>query len=307
MGRWRSQGIGELISRRARLGSVILVAALAVSACTRGAVDELPAPPTTGPTTSSTARPDLSGVALAGVPGTTSTTVLITPGEATLQGIVTGPEGPVAGATVLIERLIDDGVGSATIPTGADGRWSAPLIIGGRYRVRAWRAPDLALTTPQSFFLESKETRDLQIPVEAFSGVVVTSAMAPSPPIIDEPARLVVRSYTRSVDELGIVRNEPLPSVQLELTGSGQWRVETPNPAFADSTGRADWLVRCSSLGSHALSVRVGGGDEAFPLKLAACASSDAAPTAGQDDATNETGSTSTTRRRPSSSTTEDG
>ncbi|HUR50068.1 MAG TPA: carboxypeptidase-like regulatory domain-containing protein [Acidimicrobiales bacterium] len=293
-----------MISSRARLVALLVAAVLVTAACTRGAVDELPAPPTTGPTTSSTARPDLSGVALAGVPGTTSTTVLLTPGEATLQGVVTGPDGPVPGATVLIERLVEEGVGGATIPTGPDGRWSAPAILGGRYRVRAWRAPDLALTTPHSFFLESKETRDLEVQVQPFSGVVVTSAMAPSPPVIDETVRLVVRSYTRSVDDQGIVRNQPLPSVQLELAGSSQWRVETVNPTFADDTGRGDWLVRCSSLGTHALSVRVGGGGTAFPLELAPCAASDAAPTAGQDGTTNETGSTSTTRRRASSSTT---
>ena len=289
-----------------RAVSMVAVGALALAGCTKGAVDELPAPPTTGPTTSSTARPDLSGVELAGVPGTTTTTVPVGPGEATLQGIVTGPDGAVPGATVLIERLVGDGVGAAMVPTGPDGRWSAPQILGGRYRVRAWRAPDLALTSPASFFLESKETRDLEVKVQAFSGVVVTSAMAPSPPVIDETARLVVRTYTRSVDEQGIVRNEPVPSVQLELTGSGQWRVETANPAVADETGRADWLVRCLSLGSHSLGVRVGGG-EALALKIPACAASDAAPTAGEDDATNETGpSTSTTRRRASSSTTEE-
>ena len=292
-----------MITPRARLLSALLLIVTMV-ACTKGAVDELPAPPTTGPTTSSTARPDLSGVALAGVPGTTSTTVLLTPGEATLQGIVVGPDGPLAGATVLLERLVDEGVGAATIPTGPDGRWSAPMILGGRYRVRAWRAPDLALTTPESVFLESKETRDVEVRVQPFSGLVVTSAIAPSPPVIDEPVRLVVRTYTRSVDEQGIVRNQQLPSVQVELTGSSQWRVETANPTFADGTGRADWLLRCVSLGTHSLAVRVGGG-EAFALKLPACAASDAAPTAGEDDATNETG-TSTTRRRPSSSTTED-
>lgn len=294
-----------MITRRARIGAALLVAVLTLAACTRGAVDELPAPPTTGPTTSSTARPDLSGVPLAGVPGATTTTVPVGPGEATLQGIVMGPDGIVPGATVLVERLVGDGVGGVAVAAGPDGRWSAPLILGGRYRVRAWRAPDLALTTPASFFLESKESREIEVKVQPYSGVVVTSAIAPSPPVVDETVRLVVRTYTRSVDEQGIVRNEPLPSVEVELTGSGQWEVETPNPAVADATGRVDWLVRCVSLGSHSLAVRVGGGGEALPLKIPPCATTDAAPTAGEDDATNETGpSTSTTRRRASSSTT---
>ena len=258
----------------ARLVALSLLVLL-MAACTRGAVDELPAPPTTGPTTSTTARPDLSGVVLADVPGTTTTTVVLTPGEASLQGVVTGPDGLVAGATVLIERLVGDGAGAATLVTGADGKWTAPNILGGRYRVRAWRAPDLALTTPLSFFLENKESRDTDLKVESYSGVVVTSAVAPSPPVVEEPVRVVVRAYTRSVDEQGIVRNQALPSVQLELIGSSQWRVETANPTFADETGRADWILRCENLGSHALAVRVGGGGEAQPLRLPACATSD--------------------------------
>ena len=305
MGHRGGTGGGRYV--RTPRGLLIGLVTLAVAgACTRGAVDELPAPPTTGPTTSTTARPDLSGVVLADVPGTTSTTIPLGPGEATLQGIVTAPDGAVPGATVLIERLVGDGAGAATIVAGPDGRWVAPQILGGRYRVRAWRAPDLALTTPASFFLAAKETRDLEVKVQPFSGVVVTSAIAPSPPIVDEPVRLVVRAYTRSVDEAGIVRNQPLPSIQVELTGSGQWRVETANPAFADETGRADWLLRCASLGTHSLAVRLGTGGEALPLKIPACATSDIEPTAGEDDATNETGpSTSTTRRRASSSTTD--
>ena len=294
-----------MIIQRVRIVVVLPVAVLLLSACTRGAVDELPAPPTTGATTSTTARPDLSGAELAGVPGTTTTTVPVGPGEATLQGIVMAPEGAVPGATVLVERLVGDGAGGVVVAAGPDGRWVVPQILGGRYRVRAWRAPDLALTSPESFFLESKETRDVEVRVQPYSGVVVTSAIAPSPPVVDETIRLVVRTYTRSVDEQGIVRNEPLPSVQVELTGSGQWEVETPNPAFADATGRADWLVRCLSLGTHSLAVRVGGG-EALALKIPPCATTDAAPTAGEDDATNETGpSTSTTRRRGSTSTTD--
>lgn len=288
-----------MTERFTRLVALALLAGL-LAACTRGAVDELPAPPTTGPTTSTTERPDLSGVVLADVPGTTTTTVALTPGEARLQGVVIARDGLVPGATVLIERLVGDGVASATVTTGSDGKWSAVGILGGRYRVRAWRAPDLALTTPLSFFLENKESRDTDLRLESYTGVVVTSAIAPSPPVVDEPVRLVVRTYTRSVDEQGIVRNQPVPGVQVELTGSSQWKVETANPTFADDTGRAEWILRCGNLGSHALAVRIGGGTEAQALRVPACATSDAETPAGP----NEGGTTTSTTRRPTTSTT---
>ncbi|MBW3536282.1 MAG: hypothetical protein KY395_00750 [Actinobacteria bacterium] len=282
----------------ARLVVVALITVV-MGGCTGGAVDELPAPPTTGPTTSTTERPDLSGVVLAEVPGTTTTTVALTPGEARLQGVVTAREGLVAGATVLIERLVGDGVASATVTTGPDGVWSAVGILGGRYRVRAWRAPDLALTTPLSFFLENRESRDTDLRLESYTGVVVTSAVAPSPPIVDEPVRLVVRAYTRSVDEQGIVRNQAVPGVQMELTGSSQWKVETANPTFADDTGRAEWILRCGNLGTHALAVRVGGGADAQALRVPACATSDEEVPGSPS----EGGATTSTTRRTTTST----
>lgn len=292
---------------RLRIGLLVLLMSTLLASCTRGAVDDLPAPPPTRPTTSTTARPDLSGVALAGVPGaTTSTSVLLGPGEASFDGVVVGPSGPVPGATVLLERLVGQEVASAVLTTGADGRWSAEAVLGGRWRVRAWRAPDLALTTPESLFLEEAEKRELQLTVEEFTGVTVTSSIAPAPPIVDELSRLVVRAFTRSVQEDGIVRNEPLPFVELSLAGSSQWRVESSNPTTADGTGKGEWLARCTSPGNHTLAVRVAGG-QALTLKLPACAltpDDPADPEQGDSDADGGSGSTSTSRRRTTTSET---
>ncbi len=278
---------------------------LLLGACTRGAVDDLPAPPPTRPTTSTTARPDLSGVALAGVPGaTTSTSVLLGPGKASFEGIVIGPSGPVAGATVLLERLIGEGVASATLATGPDGRWKADAVLGGRWRVRAWRAPDLALTVPESLFIEEVEKRQLELTLQEFTGVVVTASVAPSPPIVDEPSRLVVRAFTRSVQEDGVVRNEPLPFVELSLAGSSQWRVESSNPTTADGTGKGEWFARCVSPGNHTLAVRVAGG-QPLTLKLPPCALTPEDPAVEEGDGSEPadgSGSTSTSRRRTTTS-----
>jgi hypothetical protein len=284
----------------------LLACAAVLPACTRGAVDELPAPPPTRPATSTTARPDLSGVALAGVPGTTSTSVLLGPGKATLSGVVSAPDGVVPGATVLLERLEREGVATAVLSTGPDGRWEAANVLGGRWRIRAWRAPDLAQTTPESVYVEEAEKRQIDLKVEVFRGVVVTSSIAPSPPLVDEPANLVVRAFTRSVDENGIVRNQVLPSVEMSLAGSSNWRVDSANPTQADSSGRASWLVRCTNAGSSSLAVRVANSAEALPLRLPACALTAEEPPAEEPPADDGSGSTtSTTRRRTTTSTTE--
>ena len=93
-------------------------------------------------------------VAEGAVPGaTTSTVPRIGPGAATLNGTVIGPEGPVGGATVEADRLVGDQVAATQTTTAADGSWSISSILGGRYRIRAWQQPSLAVTTPQILFL----------------------------------------------------------------------------------------------------------------------------------------------------------
>lgn len=278
-----------------------LAVALAIlsGACTRGELGELPAPPTTGPTTSTTARPDLSAAELAGVPGATTTTVAIGPGRAVLKGVVRAPDGLVPAATVLIERLAGSGVASAQVITDASGNWMAPDILGGRYRVRAWRAPDFALTSPASFFLESQETKELALELESFAGIGITSAIAPDPPIVDEPAQLVVRAFTRTVDGDGIVRSQGISNVEMELTGSGTWRVESANPTQANEDGEAQWLLRCTRSGSHPLGVIVASQPETNRLELSAC-------TTGEEASPAEEPTTSTTVRPRTTTTTDD-
>ena len=111
-----------------------------------------PAPPPTAPAAVSTTTPTIANLAvvpLAAVAGRTTTTLAVGPGGATLPGRSSGPAGPVGGADIHIERLVGDRVAAADVIAKADGTLDAcPASLGGRYRVRAWRAPDLALTDP---------------------------------------------------------------------------------------------------------------------------------------------------------------
>ena len=289
---------------------VLCAAALVVSACSRDEIANLKPPPTFADTTT-TAAVDLSQVNLAGVPGRMTTTVQIGPGGATLAGAVIGPEGPVPGAVVHAERLVGDGIAAADVVTQPDGRWVMPGILGGRYRVRAWRAPDLALTNPEVFFLEGAQTKTLDLTVNRFQGVSVSAAIAPSPPIIDEPASLVVQVNERAVDDAGIVRGRPVSGAKAELVGSGDWRVLTANPATTDGAGRVRWQVLCRRAGTQPMSVVVADA-QSFPLQLPACTVAppplaDGEPVEPPDDeptSTTTRDSTTTTARSGTTSTT---
>lgn len=283
-----------------RAGAVVaLLVSAVVAGCTPKGMDTLPPPPTTQPRPPTTAVVDLSGVGLKEVPGKTTTTVAMGPGRAVLQGSVVGPDGPVPGATVLAERLVGDGVASATVFTAADGTWSMQGVLGGRFRVRAWRPTDLALTKPEVFFLSDGDTKQMQLVLNRYTGLAVTFAIAPNPPVVDEPANLVVQVVQQSVDLQGIVRGEPVQSIRVELVGGGDWSLTTANTTFTDGEGRGRWQLRCRTAGKQQLAVVVGDSQQ-FPLDVAACVEAPPPP----EETTSTSGPTSSSSTSSSSTTT---
>ena len=254
-----------------RLGVCAVALAILAAGCQAKAVEPLPPAPKVPETTTTTVI-DYSGVGLNGVPGRTTTTIAMGPGRATLEGTVTGPDGPVPGAVVHAERLVGDAAATVDVLTGADGRYVIPRVLGGRYRLRAWKAaPDnLALVEPQVFFLEGSEKKGANLALTRYQGVSVTAAIAPDPPLIEAQSNLVVQIVDRAVDPGGIVRSTPLPDVRAELFGTGDWRVLTPVATTSDGGGRARWTLECRRVGQQPLSVVVGE-TTPFNLNLPAC------------------------------------
>src|SRR5262249_8051564 len=124
---------------------VFLAAAAILLAAGCGSVESLSfrTPPPTPASSTTTAPAHLTRAMTNDVPGATTSSVPVGPGFATLSGIALGPQGPVGGATVHVDRLVGDAVGSVNVAAQADGVWNLPGILGGRYRVRAWRSPDM--------------------------------------------------------------------------------------------------------------------------------------------------------------------
>jgi hypothetical protein len=266
----------NLQSRRGRVATLTAAVALSavIAACTGVANLHIPVPPSTAPTDPSaptTAAPNLSGVNLPPVAAGTPTTVVLTPGGASLSGIVTGPTGVVAGATVLVERLVGDTVGAKTVPTGADGTWKLPGILGGRYRIRAWRAPDLALTTPQILLLGGKENQNLSLTLMPYNGQTVTATVVPSPPQVGQVTTLIVQAMQQTVGGDGVVRGAPLPGANVFVFAAGNIVLAGTNPGTTDAGGRMALSLGCSALGPAGLSASING-LTTFPLMIADCA-----------------------------------
>jgi hypothetical protein len=262
-------------SRRAA-PAVAVVAALAAltlagAGCSRVDTLSFPTPPSTSPTTTPATLPDLTKVTPAAVAGQPATTTpAVGPGTATLSGTVTGPNGPVGGADVHVERLVGEAVAPADVVSAADGTWSLPGILGGRYRVRAWRVPDLDLVTPQIFFLPDTGARSVALQLDQFGGAEVATAVAPDPPVVGQPAGLAVQITGDTVDATGVVRPRAMPGVIVELANALTWTVTSPNPTVTGSGGRASWQLSCNAVGAQPLAVIVNDA-AAYTLNLSSC------------------------------------
>lgn len=209
---------------------------------------------------------------LSPVPGkTTRTTVELGPGTAQLGGTVVGPDGPVAGAVVHVERLVGDATATADVATGPEGTWTLAGVKGGRYRVRAWRPPDLVLLGGEVFFLAATEARVLNLVLERQAGLSVEAAIAPDPPPVGQAANLAVRVLQRAVDARGVVRTRPVPGASVQLLGHGRWTVVSANPTTTDAEGSARWQLRCEAAGPQPLTAAVMG--SAVAATVPPCAS----------------------------------
>ena len=90
--------------------------------------------PAVSPTTTPRASPAPAPVAAVPAPGA----------PAALAGTAFVPSALVVHATGQIALLVAAQVGALDVTTSANGAFSLPNALGGRYRVRAWQAPGLA-------------------------------------------------------------------------------------------------------------------------------------------------------------------
>jgi hypothetical protein len=248
---------------------VVLVALAA--ACAHDPYAPLPEPDVAkGPTTTVTTLPDLDNVGLAGVRGTTTTVPQLGPGPITIVGRVDGPDGPVAGAVVHLDRITDAGTSSVEVPTAVDGTWNLGNVLGGRYRIRAWLAPTLGMAKATFVFLEQPNPKPVVLTLQQFGGTVVDWAMAPNPPPVEERVNLKVRVTNRTVDSQGFIDRSPVYATSVMLTGGGRWRLYSENPQLTDVDGSAVFELACREAGPQPLAVQLENG-ETKTLDLPAC------------------------------------
>lgn len=216
-------------------------------------------PPTTVPAPATTAAPTTTSTTVR--PTTTLTTLLaMGPGEASIVGTVLGPSGPVDGAIVRVERLVGRSVVSQDVSTSGGGSWGLPLILGGSYRVRAFRPPDFGSSPTQTFFLAANERKVVDLRMPAATGERILATVSPNPPRVDQAATITIQVGAGRVDDQGRPALTPLPGVPLSLAPGPGIVLETAPQAVTDGNGSAVWRFRCQVEGANTFPLTVGTG-----------------------------------------------
>lgn len=250
---------------------------LLVSGCAGGVGQlSIPDPPKTtvaAPPPPLTLPAHLDAVGEAPVGGVTTTTgPAIGPGTASLTGTVTDQSGrSVPGATVEIDRVVGGQFVAATTTAAADGSWSFHGILGGDYRVRAWKAPNVDMSTPSQLFLANGASQSVDLQATAYPTDQIQVAINPSTPTVGQPMDLVVQVNNPAVDGAGVLTTPPVAGAVVTLVNGNNWQVDNGNPLTTNSNGQVMFEVTCSAAGSDALSAEVDNGTPA-DLSMPPCA-----------------------------------
>jgi hypothetical protein len=225
-----------------------------------------PAVPTTlqlRQASSTTIGPDFSNTPLpvATSPKTTVSTIKFAVGRVTMMGVVQGPDGPVEGAVVRVERLIDDQLASIDVTTNDKGVYRLDRIQAGRVRVRAFRPPDLIALEPIVAFAAGTFKQELN--VERFDQTSIQWSLAPSEPRVHEPANIVVQVSRQTVGADGVLRQLPVPAVGVTVTPLGLLQADLIQESLTNERGRVQVALRCLGVGGSDLQVGLATGESA--------------------------------------------
>jgi hypothetical protein len=250
------------IGRKRTSGAVLLVG-LALVGCT-GVAEPLPDIPSTlalRPTTPTTRRQNVARLTIQPLEGTTTTTTpSFAQGSVSITGRVLGPDGPVAGATVVLERVVGEQSTFLKLQADADGRYDAKGIKGGIVRISAFRIPDLA--TPQSLVIFASGATEADLSLQAFNGTDIQWALGPAQPYVGRSNNLVVRVAVKRVDPDGVVRFAPLEGIGVRIVPLSALQPTGPTERITDAQGLSSFRMSCTTVGSSGVAVFLATGEQ---------------------------------------------
>ena len=169
-------------------------------------------------------------------------------GKALLGGTVVGPEGPVEGATVRLERHTTGGMAVADVVTDATGAWEARGVNGGRYRVRAWVTDLYTMGGSELLFLGADEAASLDLTIGPVDPGPHLSFTYRGDLYLGHTGTVAVSVTTSTVGDDGVVAISGVPSALVSLAPS-PGLVAVPGQVVAGADGVALFQLRCDQVG----------------------------------------------------------
>jgi hypothetical protein len=217
-------------------------------------------------------------------------------GTALLQGTVFGSEGPLPGATVRLERLVGSDFGSLDLVTDSKGVWVAKDILGGRYRVRAWKQPNMAVLGAEPIFLADPGSGNLDLTTETFSAQVLQGALQVGDPRVGQVTTFKALLTQDAVDSNGIVRSVGVGDAQVQITAGEGIRIAGPALGVTNPDGSIIFGVLCLTVGQHAVALT--GAGQSPTVVLPECIDPAALPATTTTTTTTATGTPATAKPR---------
>lgn len=170
-------------------------------------------------------------------------------GRSRLAGVVRGPDGPIEGATVRIERHDHSGIAATNVVTGEGGLWDRDGLVGGRYRIRAWSGRELTMSRSEVLFVPEDSSRDLDLPLISVTPEPRATFTTRGDIYLGLSATVAVSLTSSSVNGDGFIEVAPLMGGTVSLASVAGFTV-TPSVTTTDGNGVARFTVRCHELGT---------------------------------------------------------
>ncbi len=193
--------------------------------------------------------------------------VLLTGGTAEIGGLVLGPDGPVAGATVRVERHTAAGSVAVDLVTDADGTWKLDGLLGGRFRVRSFVPGLLMQRSPDVFFLDENGRFRTDALLEGPSSIPVLEAHHVDTVTVGDAGPVVFTAGLELVDAEGRLVLMPQDRLQLGISLIGPVTLLSANTVRTNEFGAGSFLISCQDVGPvTALLAQVLDETQSFPL-----------------------------------------